>query len=154
MKKLLFVGMVVLLGSSGCHAMSVEVIPVTDETREPLREFVHSIYHAEGCGICGKEGAEVFWFNPHSRCAHRECYDFLSPALEGAYAVLDEVFGDDNSRKNDAHHKLVRLVLSQIGQQTILECANKSGIDYLKKLFNQNTRQAIDHILANKSAWK
>lgn len=32
------------------------------------------------CGICEKEGQEVFWFSPCGKGAHKNCYKLISAA--------------------------------------------------------------------------
>lgn len=49
-------------------------VPMTKDT---LAAGVSNIYALEGCGICEKDGAEVFWFSPHSRCAHAKCIKMI-----------------------------------------------------------------------------
>lgn len=159
--KLRIATLCLLCSLSTCYAMdqsegfSVGIIPVTDKTRKKIIQNVASLYSAEGCGICHKhEGqVEVSFSSPYSRCAHQSCYDFIQSALTKAYAKLDNI--EDNLQANNAHQKLVALVQTKIGRQTILEFAQQEGgLMRLAIHFEENTPAAISHILAGKSAWE
>ena len=116
------------------------LIKLTDGNREELKNLVKSMYDAEGCGICGKEGAEVCWYSPKSRCAHKLCYDLIEPAVKNAYQRIDEYCGNtrDYRKQNDLHTKLM-------GRIQTFECLELSLLDYLKKHGEEKLKKAFDY---------
>lgn len=104
------------------------------------------------CGICKKPiyGDSVFWFSPHARDAHKECYDFIFPAAQSAYRQLDQALPEINGKSrqaNDAHIILVALVQTKIGSSTILDFAKTTGgMPVLENLFNDYIDVAIKNV--------
>jgi len=65
--------------------------------RKAVSDGIMNMYNAEGCGICKKPGADVFFFTTHSRCAHKKCYDKIATALQ---PIIDATKDMDNGETN------------------------------------------------------
>ena len=136
--------------------INVGIIKVTDDNRQQLIKMAMSVYESEGCGICKKPGADVFWFNPHSRCAHKVCFDLIKNAEKDLYTNLSFFFKekDDHGKGNMAHVAAVEGVEKEIrkeGIATIKEYIDKHGETRLKALFDGVGLQAVIQYKAKKS---
>ena len=117
------------------RAMEVTVIDMKDNNqRENVIEMIKTMYDVEGCGVCKQQGADVFWFSPHSRCAHQGCFDLIKPALIDVYSRLEKM---PNSERNTTHIKVVRFVQAKIGDITIKSYCEKNGLNALRQLFRE-----------------
>lgn len=92
--------------------LNAAVVPVTEGNREALHSFVLNMYQSEGCGVCEKEGAEVFWFSPYSRCAHAKCFKQIEAAESTLYQTIDSLFKNEKhyGEQNSAHIKAIKAV--------------------------------------------
>ena len=121
--------------------VTVALINVTDDNREALVNFVKSTYDSEGCGICKQSGAEIFWFSPHSRCAHKACFELIKTAEGNLCADIDTIFKSekDHSDQNFAHCAAIEAVeeaINKSGESSIKTYFEKHGEANLKKLFD------------------
>ena len=133
----------------------VAAVPVTDDNKEALVSMITNMYNSEGCGVCEKEGAEVFWFSPYSRCAHARCFKIIEPATSTLYLTIDDLFnGAKHGEHNDAHIKAIKAVRSACGSDTIMSYLEKNGLDALKNLFNTVGVKAVkQYAYASKSRY-
>lgn len=114
---------------------SVGVVKVTDVNRDSLRSRVMGMYEAEGCGVCEKSGADVFWFNPVSRCAHSVCYGEIKTIEADLIATIDSVFKDTGARIM-AHVAAIRAVRKELGGVSIKTFLETNGAERLKSIFD------------------
>src|SRR3990167_124559 len=111
---------------------------------ETIMEFVHNIYVVEGCGICKKRGADVFWWSPYSRCAHRDCFRMLEGLGRSFYAAADRKFGRRNYQgQNLAHIEVAREIERHISDraESIKEFIGKYGIEEIEKIYESETKK-------------
>lgn len=109
-------------------------------TTQPTRNHCHfpisDPYQTKKCGICEKEGGEVFWPNHASRFAHRICFLRISPIQAELIKEILELFDSaPNLEKNRAHARAVKAVRIAC-KTTLLEFLEKNGSESLKKIFN------------------
>ena len=114
--------------------LSVGVVKVTDQNRDALRDMISRIYEAEGCGVCEKSGADVFWFNPVSRCAHSVCFEEIKAIEADLIATIDSVF--QKSDRNMAHVAAIRAVRKELGGVSIKTFLDTNGAAKLKSIFD------------------
>jgi len=125
-------------------AEKISVIKVTNENKAALISLVKRMYENEGCGICEKKGAEVFWFSPYSRGAHAKCFKIIENIENKLIQTIDEVFKDKateserakNLSCNMAHVRAIKAVRAACGSETILSYLEKNGTEKLTKLFD------------------
>jgi len=114
--------------------LSVGLVKVTDQNRDALRDMISRIYEAEGCGVCEKSGADVFWFNPVSRCAHSVCFEEIKAIEADLIATIDSVF--QKSDRNMAHVAAIRAVRKELGGVSIKTFLDTNGAAKLKSIFD------------------
>ena len=93
------------------------------------------MYETEGCGICEKQGAEVFWFSRFSRCAHTVCFKDIENIEADLIAKIETIF-DDTSDRNMAHIRAVEAVKKVLGPVSIKTFLETEGATKLKLKFN------------------
>jgi hypothetical protein len=125
-----------LMSSGGMSLFRVD-----DGNKEALCSRVRSMYDSEGCGICECAGADVFWFNHKSRCAHGACFELIKDLECDIWAEIEKAFGDNGDR-NFAHVEVARAVRNACGC-TLLEYRKKNGAEALKHLFDTVGLEAL-----------
>jgi len=111
-------------------------------TMQPIRFNCHSnasytnVNHSQNCGVCEKEGGEVFWPNHKSRVAHRICFLRIDPIQAKLIKEILDLFDSfPNLEKDRAHARAVTAVRVAC-KTTLLEFLEKNGTEALKKIFN------------------
>jgi hypothetical protein len=104
-------------------------------------------YEAEGCGICEKFGAEVFWPSSRSHYAHADCYREIRKIEADLVAKIDELFANsiDKIQAHICATEAVRKALNGFSLQAYL---NKYGAKKLKLTFDSFGVIAIQMPLA------
>jgi len=115
--------------------LSVGLVKVTDQNRDALRDMISRMYAAEGCGVCEKPGADFFWFNPVSRCAHSVCFEEIKAIEADLIATIDSVFQEKRDR-NMAHIAAISAVRKQLGGVSIKTFLDTNGAAKLKSIFD------------------
>lgn len=110
--------------------------------------LIENQYNQEGCGICGKEGGDIFWFSPKSRTAHSACSNLLKNIEEDTSKKMNKMFDQYESIErrglyHTSHKYLAGEVQEQCGNFTILEYFNEHGEDKVKSLFDNATVLAV-----------
>lgn len=117
--------------------LNVDVVLVTNENRKTHHSSLLNVLNSEGCGICEKKGAEVFWFSPYSRCAHAKCVKQIEAAESTLIKKIDSLFKKDNyGEQNISHIRAIKAVRKACGSETILSYMEKNGVEALKNLFD------------------
>jgi hypothetical protein len=108
-----------------------------EASRSAARAAIRSMYDAEGCGVCEKPGAEVFWFSPFSRGAHASCVKLINGSERELVQRLEWAFYKPNDHLgfNTAHVLAVGAVRKETGSDSLLSFLEKHGSQALKKLF-------------------
>lgn len=122
-------------------SVSLNVIKVTDKNRNELVAKILERYRAEGCGICEKEGAEVWWFSHFSRCAHSVCFGTIKNIEADLMNKIGLVF-KNNSDRHMAHIRAVQAVKKEIGNVSLKTYVETQGANKLKSLFDSVGRMA------------
>lgn len=135
-------------------SLNVSVIPVTKENKNDLVSMMQDMYNSEGCGICEKEGAEVFWFSPYSRCAHAKCFKMIDVAESALIQNIDDTFKKSTNpgKRNNAHIHAIQAVRAACGQDTILAYLEKNGSTALTNLFNTVGIEAVNQYASKSSS--
>ncbi len=135
-------------------SLNVSVIPVTDENIDAYVYMIQDMYNSEGCGICEKEGAEVFWFSPYSRCAHAKCLTMIQVAESALMQKIDDVFKKSTNpgKRNDAHIHAIQAVRAACGQDTILAYLEKKGSTALTNLLITVGIEAVNQYASKSSS--
>jgi len=105
----------------------------------------------EGCGICERPGAEMFWLSPHSRCAHRACFVVTRPALQQAYDLIDAIPEDPIEKfgpRNDARIAMARQVRAACGDRTILQASEQFGEEDFNEIVGCASICAVEEYIA------
>lgn len=85
-----------------------------DSNKNILQNHVRNVYYGEGCGICEREGADVFWFNPKSRRAHKACFELVKELEDDVCEQIKRAFpSNDNGDINFAHVEVVKAVMGE-----------------------------------------
>jgi hypothetical protein len=135
----------------------------TGDTTQRLDEkkkacsVTNSIFQEEGCGICEKKGAEVFWFSPYSRSAHAKCFEKIQAAERPAVSLVEHMFQYVKEKEepalrdglvfNTAHIELIKRVRGACGAETISSYLEKHGDKELANLFRQAALKVADESL-------
>ncbi len=121
--------------------LSEGVVKVTNENRDSLVAAIRGMFEAEGCGICEKSGAEVFWRSSVSRCAHSVCYGTIKNIEANLVAKINTIF-EDNDDRNMAHVRAVRAVRKELGGVSIKTYLETNGAEKLKSIFDSTGLKA------------
>lgn len=127
--------------SSPSGLLRVEIVRVTDQNRNDLKAAIRGIYEAEGCGICEKTGAEVFWFSPFSRGAHSVCYGTIKNIEADLIAKINAIF-EDTGNRNMAHVRAIGAVKKELGGVSIKTFLEVNGAEKLKSIFDSSGLKA------------
>ena len=116
--------------------------------RAQIKRGLMVIHAKYGCGICKKFGAEMFWFSPHSRCVHKDCYNLIALAEKDSIERLKEVKKEYPylGSMNSIHEQVVGLVeeyLRGSGEYTMRAYCERYGILNLKRLFDLATKEFL-----------
>jgi len=89
------------------------------------------------CGICEKQGAEIFWYSPLSQYAHERCVKMIEPSER----ILHQVVGDLYNKRGfvpqiEAHIRAIQAVRQACGNDTIYSYFMRNGENALAHLFN------------------
>jgi hypothetical protein len=127
---------------------SMKLIKITENNKNGLVEMMMGMYNQEGCGICRQPGAEVFWFSPYSRCAHKNCFDLVANAEKDLMSHIQKNVKkkDGYGEQNNAHIKAVAAVqqkIKQEGESSIKGYLEKYGETSLKTIFDTDGLNAI-----------
>lgn len=110
---------------------------VTNENKEALVSDIKKQYDSEGCGVCEKTGAEVFWFSRYSRGAHAKCFKLVEKSEQKLTNTIDEMFkGTKHGERNVAHIRAVQAVRLACASKTIMSFLEKNGVEALTRLFD------------------
>lgn len=117
--------------------------------REEIKKTVDSIYEQDGCGICHRRGAEVFWYSSYSKCAHRNCYNYIAPATKRFCDAVDTLAKSRpeepelKSLLNVAGNDAVQQEINRNGMISIKEYADKNGLHKLQQLYEGKAILAV-----------
>lgn len=123
--------------------------------RDELIDAILAQYKAEGCGICKKPGADVFWFSPYSRCAHQSCYDIIDPAENEAMNILEKKLKKQGKLAhggyNHAHIDLISSIETCIESDyppgtTLLDAIKQDGVEFWKEKFLSKAQEMLPSI--------
>ncbi len=119
-------------------SITAKVITVTNENKAALATEIMNLYHEEGCGICEKKGAEVFWFSIYSRCAHAKCVVKIRPAETQLLATIDKLFECEVNRgpHNFAHMVAIKAIKRALGPGSLETHLEKQGEKVVTEVFN------------------
>jgi len=126
---------------SNPNSLSVGVVRVTDQNKKELKAMVRGMYEAEGCGVCEKPGAEVFWFSPVSRCAHSVCYGTIKNIEAYLITRINTIFEGTGAR-NMAHVRAIGAVRKELGGVSIKTFLETNGAEKLKSIFDSSGLKA------------
>lgn len=129
----------------------INVVKLNNENRDTFAKLILAQYSSEGCGICKKTGADVFWFSRYSRCAHQTCFNLIKDIENNTDFKNNEDFKKlnkvmDNGDLNTIHIEIIELVQKSCGNLTILEYLVQNGTEQLTKIL----KSANDTIFAKK----
>lgn len=131
----------------------IKVFKMTDENKDTLVSAMTYLYKSEGCGICEKKGAEVFWFSPFSRCAHAKCVKTIKKTESRLTKSIDLLFKNEKDYRhhNNAHIMAVKAVRQACGSDTILTYLEKNDEYALAHLFNTVGTEAVVRYVLRKN---
>lgn len=104
-------------------------------TKQKMANDIRRMYSEEGCGICEKKGADVFWFSQFSRGAHTKCYQDIQSISEKLLKAIDGTY-KDNHQKVMAHIRAIGGIRRACGSDSISAYLEKNGHDALQRLFD------------------
>jgi len=116
--------------------MNLVVTHITDENREKIVNLIEAMYDKEGCGICGKRGAEVVWFSSNSGGAHKACYNQIKAIEILVGEKIEERFPDSRFNRNLAREAANTAVQNHLKNVTIKQYLDEHGAKKLKKIFD------------------
>lgn len=123
--------------------MSSTIVRLSDETQALIAEGKRAL-ETQGCGVCEKEGGEVFWFSPYSNCAHHRCFGIISSLDISLVDAIAKLFKDavepaeqDEVRRfrYEARREALTAIREACRPDTILTFHEKYGGDALKTIF-------------------
>ena len=125
----------------------IAVVKLAQDNKDAAMAAVRNMYDAEGCGICRKTGADVFWFTPYSRGAHNACYALIKEIESDIDVLITNKFKDESDfgKLHGAHVAVVAAVQHACGNNSLKEFLINNGTDALKSLFNTVGKEAFMH---------
>jgi hypothetical protein len=108
-----------------------------EKNRERLVAEIQRKYEVEGCGICEKPGAQVFWFSPTSLCAHSVCYGKIEHIEADLISKIHDFFETARDR-NLAHVRAIRAVRKELGGVSMKTFLETHGAEKLKAIFDSS----------------
>ena len=123
----------------------IAVIELTPETRTVIAQIAIAQIQKGGCGICTKEGGEIWFPNPKNNCAHESCWESLKPVGRDALKKINENCDITHGyqEQNNMCRNLITEVLSKCNGKTLLEYLNEFDKENLKKIFDDSVITVI-----------
>ena len=111
---------------------------LTQTERNLVSDLIQNHYNYQKCGVCEKEGADVYWNNPISKGAHRKCFEKIWPTETELVRTIDDLFKHDQDYRinTKAHIAAVRAVKEKCGDGPIITYIEKNGEKAITHLFN------------------
>lgn len=134
--------------------MSFNIRFLTNDT-EPAAVFESAKmrYVSEKCGVCEKNDADIFWPNPNSRWAHLKCVNQITPIESNLTSAIDELFKDDQQKRNIAHSVAIKAIKEKCGNDSISTYTEKNGTEAITNLFSTiGVEAAKRYAIAQKDA--
>lgn len=120
---------------------------------EKIRNFEIGQRTETPCGICEQPGAEVVWYSPNGRGAHKTCYDSIDKCASQLYACIDQLF--DKRNQNDAQVVAIEAI-KNVCKISLKDYLTTVGEDGLKELINAVAIPAVkkyaEEIAAHKAS--
>jgi homoserine trans-succinylase len=115
--------------------LNVGIVKLIALERQEMINTVLEMHKAQGCGVCEKSGAEVFWFSHISHFAHTVCYQTIKDVEADLNAKINSLY-KDNQDRNNAHVKAIRAVKKELGTVSIKTYLETNGAKNLKLIFD------------------
>ena len=139
-------------------------LAMTSFAMQNRKSFSYQTYSIENtrlrseiCGICKKSNCDLcYWYHPRGNFAHMQCVKLVFPIEKFFFEKSESIRKLYNLNRigdyiytDDAHIKLVEAVQKACGNLTILEYANKYGVDALDSLYiNEGKNAYMEYYLS------
>ncbi len=119
---------------------------IPEHESEALSSGMPGLYNYAGCGICEKNGAQVYWFSPFSRCAHAKCVKMIEPAETLLSQTINRLFKESETYEiqNEAHYRAIEAIKAHCGSDSLMEYLEKNGLAALTHLFDNDGVRAVE----------
>lgn len=106
------------------------------EGKQSIDQLTYRILKESGCGICEKEGGDVYWPNHRSKVAHNQCYLRIKESQAKLIQQIIEMYRYmTRSDMAAAHSRAIRAV-RVVCKTPLIVYFEKNGKEEMTKLFD------------------